>query len=180
MLFSSNPQSTRHQPYTGSVLCFYCHSLSLHLSRTCHSRSLNKPHNSLSCIILSARQMLRGGGGGEGMASQAWDSPLSTLGLWWPVPLQCFNSSPAGRVNKDTAGDGSAPVKTDAAGTSFCCLPPRSSSSSLSIRRTWSSGQQSEPPRSAPGKPSRRLGGHGGGAGGRRGASDSGPAVQSE
>lgn len=59
---------------------------------------------------------------------------------------------------RQTAGDGSAPVKTDAAGTSFCCLPPLSSSSSLSIGRTGSVRQQSAPPRSAPGRPSQRLG----------------------
>lgn len=60
---------------------------------------------------------------------------------------------------RQTAGDGSAPVKTDAAGTSFCCLPPlSSSSSSLSITRMWSIRQQSEALRSAPGKPSQRLG----------------------
>lgn len=63
---------------------------------------------------------------------------------------------------RQTAGDGSAPVKTDAAGTSFCCLPPlSSSSSSLSIRRMWSIRQQSAPPRSAPSRPSRRLGARG-------------------
>ena len=55
----------------------------------------------VSPVSLSARQTRGGGGGGRGVASQTWDSPLPTLGLWWHVPLQCLNSSPACRVSED-------------------------------------------------------------------------------
>lgn len=96
-----------------------------------------------------------GVGDGEPSLGQPTVRPGSVVACATSV-FQLFSRRQGKR--RQMAGDGSAPVKTDAAGTSFCRLPLLSSSSSSSIRRTQSTRQWSEPPQSAPGRPSQRRG----------------------
>lgn len=104
---------------------------------------------------LSQANAAWGRGDGEPSLGQPTVRPGSMVACATSV-FQLFSRRQGKR--RQMAGDGSAPVKTDAAGTSFCRLPPLSSSSSLSIRRTQSTRQRSEPPQSAPGRPGQRQG----------------------